>query len=205
MRLGLRLLAIAGLSACVSATGGADRSGPIAVGVAARSELGRMPQNGVGDALPVPGRVGRNCDVGRRDRGLQVARFPQDGRARWIIYDTAPGSLAPRTHYIGGFADGCMLQVTAALMTFGGADVHEALRYDPSNPAAYSVTDTAYEAIKGRVCGVRPRAPCPSDRIDRLIERTAFVTIYPRFGGTAGRVELLLDEGEMVAQARLGG
>lgn len=168
-----------------SGGGGADQVGP--------------------DVVMLPGAVGKNCDVGRRQRGTAVARFPENGRAQWTIYDTAPGSTEPRTQYIDGFSDGCLRQVTAALMVFGGADVHETMRYDPGNPVGYSATDTAYETIKGRVCGVRPRAPCPTDRIDRLMKRTAFVTVYPRFGGTGDRVELLLDKGRLVAQADLDG
>ncbi len=149
-----------------------------------------------------PGEVMLNCSGGLR--GTEVARFPTVGRAKWRIIDTAPGSTEPRTQYVTGFGDGCARQVTAALVVFGAPDVHETLRYDPANDARYSATDTAYERIKGRVCRVGARTRCPADRMVRLAARTAFVTIYPRFGGTAAQVELLLDNGALVAQVAQG-
>ena len=156
---------------------------------------------GAGPELTLlPGGVGIACDANRRDLGREVARFPAEGRAAWAIHDTAPDSTAPRLQYITGFSDGCPRAVEAALVVFGAPRVYEALRYDPGTAQPETSVDTAYEAIKRRVCGVAARAFCPPDRIDRLEARTAFVTVYPTFGGGPGAT-LLLDSGDLVSVA----
>lgn len=176
---------------------------PLCLALAACAGGGAPVTSGTGAAL-APGQIGRSCGLGRTAQGTEVARFPAEGRAQWRIHDTAPGSTAPRTQYITGFSDGCPRQVTAALVVFGSPAVHEALRYDAGNTTRYSATDAAYERIKATICGVRPRARCPSDRLVRLESRAAFVTIYPTFGGTGRQVELLLDGGDVLAESRAG-
>ncbi|WOI55511.1 hypothetical protein [Palleronia sp. LCG004] len=186
MRAGLLVLAMA-LSGCVS-------DGTISDGAGDLSVVG----SGGDGTLAGPGEVRRVCG---RVRGTEVETAPDTGRTRWRIIDTAPGSTAARPQYITGFDDGCARQVNAALVVFGTPAVHETVRYAAGNGAAYSEIDTAYERIKGRVCGVGARTPCPAGRMDRLTRRAAFVTIYPVFGGPA-EVELLLDQGDLVAASR---
>jgi hypothetical protein len=57
--------------------------------------------------------------------------------------------------------------------------------------------DDAYEALKGRVCGVRAGQPCGA-AMDRLAADTAFLTLYPEFGGEA-YADVLFHAGEVVA------
>lgn len=114
----------------------------------------------------------------------------------YVIHDTAPGSTAPRTHYVTGFADGCPRQVTAALAMFGDPATHEMLRYGPS-PGPYGAVDRAYEAIKAQVCRVASGQPCGA-RIEALAADTTFLTVYPVFGGEE-HVDLLFHGGEVVA------
>ncbi|SER80781.1 hypothetical protein SAMN04490244_10356 [Tranquillimonas rosea] len=147
------------------------------------------------------GQVARACGVRGRNLGTEVSRAPEDGRAQYRLYDTAPGQTGPRTQYITGFDDNCPRRITAALVTFGSADVHETTRYETANTSPYSPTDDAYEDIKARVCGVRAGAACPADRSDRIAREAVFVSAYPRFGASNRRLELLLHGGDLVAEA----
>ena len=57
----------------------------------------------VAPGMAVPyGSLATNCEVSRRDLGRRVAE--QSG---FRIWDTAPNTTAPRTHYITGFSDDC--------------------------------------------------------------------------------------------------
>ncbi|WP_226783008.1 hypothetical protein [Oceaniglobus trochenteri] len=150
------------------------------------------------------GEVATVCGLSKGDLGDAVAQSPAEGRARWQLHDPIPASTGPRTQYVTGFRDRCARQVTGALVLFGSADVHEATRYDSANTRPYSATDTAYEKVKSRLCGVRPNVPCPADRLERLNSEVSFVTVYPQFGATSEWFELLLVDGQLGASAMSG-
>ena len=162
-----------------------------------------VSRSGVSGADLPFGEVASACGIMAASSAAEVDHFPKSGRPLWRLYDTDPGSTGPRTQYITGFRDGCARQITGALVLFGTPAVHEVTRYDPTNKAPYSATDLAYEPVKARICGVPRRVPCPSDRLDRLERRLTFVTIYPEFGSTGMRYELLLDQGALMAGAVL--
>lgn len=158
------------------------------------------------DAIQVPegmavpyGRIATNCAVGRRDYGSRIAR--QSG---FEIWDTAPGSTDPRTHYITGFGDNCARQFTGALVIMGDVGTHEVVRYSDVNiDLPWSETDQEYERIKRQVCGVSRSVPCGA-RLEQLGARTAFITVYERFGSGPEWVEILLHDGAVVAIATEG-
>lgn len=151
------------------------------------------------------GEVAAVCGLSSADLGAAVDQTPkEDGPVRWQLHDPLPQSTGPRSQYITGFRDRCARQVTGAMVMFGTAGVHEATRYDSANTRPYSDTDTAYEQVKTRLCGVRPGVPCPSDRLERLNDAVSFVTVYPAFGTTSDWFELLLVNGELEASAMSG-
>lgn len=153
-----------------------------------------------GEVLPF-GQVGIACEAKPARAGKLVDKFPVDTAARWKVYDTDADSTAPRTHFITGFADGCPRQVTASLVLFGSAGMHEVHRYaDDRKKAAWSDADNAYEVIKAKACGVKKKKPCPSDKIGGLDSRLAFVSVYQSFGGKETWLELLLDNGALVSE-----
>ncbi|WP_210527076.1 hypothetical protein [Rubellimicrobium arenae] len=121
---------------------------------------------------------------------------PVESRAGYTVHDTAPGTTAPRTHYITGFEDGCARPVTAALVMFGDLATHETTRYEAPD-GAYTAADTAYEQIKAQACGASPGQPC-GDALDRLAADTVFVSLYPVFGQESHN-DLLLHGGQLVA------
>ena len=141
------------------------------------------------------GEVIRVCEVKQRDMGAEVARAHGSG---FRLFDADPSSAAPRSQFLTGFKDGCARQFTASLALFGGFDVHEATRYNPLNKAPYSRVDTAYEKVKNRICGVRKGQYCPEKRAAKLEKQTAFVTVYPQFGGTGEWLEIFLYKGQLV-------
>ena len=143
------------------------------------------------------GQVVPNCEVKKRDLGKHIAKA--QGTAKYRLYDTDPSSIIPRTHYISGFGDGCVRQLTASLVLFGSPVVHETKRYDANNTAPYSPLDLEYEKAKRKICGVRRGKPCPSSRIDRLGREIAFVSIYKEFGDSGGWIELLLLKGDIAS------
>ena len=205
------LAALLLLAACSNALGGIERlavdggegafAGPgesegdpgVAPGLvaAARGDVDGV-RAAPGAVLPF-GQVATACGVSGQALGTPIA-----AEAGYTLYDTAPGTLAPRTHFVTGFEDGCPRQVTAALALFGGLATHETTRY-AADDRPYSATDTAYEEIKGRECGVAAGQPCGA-AFDRLAERTIFLSLYPVFGeDTVG--EVLLHDGEVAAAA----
>ena len=93
--------------------------------------------------------VGRSTAIKTLATGAALGT-PTEELAGYAIHDTAPGTTAPRTHYVTGFRDGCPRQVTAALALFGDPVTHETYRYRTSS-RPYGPVDTAYEAIKPRV------------------------------------------------------
>lgn len=147
---------------------------------------------------PVPfGEVVQVCGLKRRDLGTEVARSPGPGSFR--LFDTDPSSTQPRTQFLTGFNDNCARLFTASLALFGSPAVHEATRYDAQNSSAYSATDTAYEKVKNRVCGVRQGQPCPESRTARLAREAAFLSVYRGFGDSGPWMEVFLNKGQLVA------
>lgn len=156
-----------------------------------------------GTVLPY-GKLARVCGVPKRDMGKKVAQFP-DARPKHRIYDSAPGATGPRTFYVTGFDDGCARQFTASLAMFGSVVMHEQLRYGlPSDVQPYSDTDKAYEKLKSRVCNVPRKKPCGS-KVSRMEKNTVFLSIYERFGSNSRWKNLLLHDGEVLAQDIKGG
>lgn len=177
------LLALAGCGAMVAVPdSGRGLGGPGGRPVLAAAAPGAV--------LPF-GEVATACGT----RGATLGT-PIEELAGYAIHDTAPGSTAPRTHFVTGFSDGCPRQVTAALAVFGDPLTHETSRYRTSG-RPYGPVDEAYEAIKGRVCGVRAGQPCGA-AMERLAADTAFLTLYPEFGGEA-YADVLFHGGEVVA------
>ncbi len=143
-----------------------------------------------GAALPF-GEVATACGTREAALGTRIEEL-----AGYAIHDTAPGSTAPRTHFVTGFSDGCPRQVTAALAVFGDPLTHETSRYRTSS-RPYGPVDDAYEALKARVCGVPAGQPCGA-AMGRLAADTAFLSLYPEFGGEAYS-DVLFHAGEVVA------
>lgn len=142
-------------------------------------------------ALLPPGQVARACGV----RGAALGPAIEQA-AGYVVHDTAPGSTAPRTHYVTGFKDGCPRQVTAALAVLGDPLTHETYRYE-SLTGPYGTVDRAYEEIKAAVCGVGAGEPCGA-AMGRLAADTAFLSTYPVFGGP-DFADVLFHAGEVVA------
>ncbi len=158
---------------------------------------------GIDLPLAVPGRqlpfgqVARNCSGTAENAGTQIDRYPETGDGYRLI-DTNPGSDGMRTFFLTGFDDSCAVQFTAALAMFGSPEMHEQIRYGPAAATLPATAlDSAYEAVKYRVCRVATGEPC-GNRMGRLARDTAFVSIYQRFGGSR-RKDLLLHDGQIVA------
>ncbi len=150
-------------------------------------------QVSMGTTLPF-GVIATNCEVRGRDLGTKV-----DANAGYTLYDTFPNSTALRTHYITGFKDRCARQFTAATSLMGDIGTHEVVRYLPSNAKMdYSVTDSAYEAIKSSYCRVGHGQPCGA-KLDRLAKTTSFITAYERFGSNPSWSNILVHDGGVVA------
>ncbi|WP_417273133.1 hypothetical protein [Celeribacter halophilus] len=167
--------------------------------------LKAAPENGpvstvkTGEVLPF-GEVGINCEIRPRAMGAKVDQFPREGRPVWQLYDSAPENTAPHSQYITGFADGCARQVTAALVMFGAAGLHEVLRYSDDTDRDWSNADKTYEKIKRKTCGVGRGSYCPAERLSDLERQVAFVSIYPRFGAEEDWLELLLHDGQVMSE-----
>ncbi|SMC81020.1 hypothetical protein [Primorskyibacter flagellatus] len=155
-----------------------------------------------GQTLPY-GEVGVLCGVSDRKLGKAIARHPERGRG-YTLYDSAPGSTAPHSFYVTGFDDQCARQITGALVMFGSPSMHEQLRYGlPAESQPVSATDEAYETLKRRVCGAARGKPCGRG-IARMEKNTVFVTIYENFASNPRWAELLLHDGELLAQGMKG-
>ncbi|MEO0938217.1 MAG: hypothetical protein AAFY38_08680 [Pseudomonadota bacterium] len=151
-----------------------------------------------GTMLPF-GQIARVCDAARRDFGKQIEKAPARGQG-FTLYDSNPGSTAPRTWYVTGFADGCPRQFTAALALFGAPSTYENLRFVlPASAYGYTEADRSYDQIKSRICGAPRRQPCGA-RIDRLERNTVFVSSYERFESTARWADILLHDGAVLAK-----
>lgn len=156
-----------------------------------------------GTKLPF-GKVARVCGMTNAQMGKKIAQYPEK-RPRHKIYDSDPGNIAPHSFFITGFDDRCVRQFTASLAVFGSVAMHEQLRYGlPAEVQPYSDTDKAYETVKSRVCGVPRRKPC-GNKVKKLDSSTVFISIYERFGSNSHWANLLLHNGQVLAQDRKGG
>lgn len=162
---------------------------------AATAPAASVPSNQIPpDTIMAFGAIGPTCGLSRRDLGTRIA-----AASGYEIYDTIPNSTAPRPHYITGFTDGCARQFTAALVLLGDVGTHEVVRYSRTAvDLDYSDTDNAYEAIKSSFCRVGFGKPCGA-RLERLANRTTFVTAYERFGAGPIWAEFLLHDGDVAA------
>ncbi len=153
----------------------------------------------VGPGVTLPhGKVARLCGVSAASLGKKAESFP--GRSGpFTLYDSAPGSTAPRNFYMTGFDDGCARQFTAALVMFASVETYDQIHYGmPGATLTRSETDRAYESLKSRVCRVAKGKPC-GGRSNRLARNTAFVSIYERFEDNARWTTLLVHDGEVLA------
>ncbi|MEM1302582.1 MAG: hypothetical protein AAGH17_08370 [Pseudomonadota bacterium] len=158
-------------------------------------------QDGVafGTVLPY-GTMATICGVKPALMGEQVASYPEHG-PRYRIYDSAPGTLSLRTHYITGFKDGCARQFTAALALFGAPGGHEATRYERSHRHIdMTRTDREYEALRARMCQAPVGSSCPERRFSRFEKSTVFVSVYERFGTNPRWADMLIHDGRVVAK-----
>jgi hypothetical protein len=153
----------------------------------AAAELNRGARLAFGD-------VARVCSIRPETRGQEVGR-PLAG---FRLYDTAPGSAAPRTMFLAGFEDGCARAFTGTLAQLAPVSVHEAVRYAAINESPWSASDLAYEAVRAERCGVASGAPCPAPARRALIGEAAFVSVYDGFGPEAGWRSLFLHDGALV-------
>ncbi|PTQ70794.1 hypothetical protein [Celeribacter persicus] len=158
---------------------------------------GPVPTVKPGEVLPF-GEVGVACEV--KSMGRKVDQFPREGRPIWQLYDSDPESTAPRSQFITGFSDGCVRQVTAALVMFGEAALHEVLRYSGDTDRDWTKADKTYETIKRQTCGVGRGERCPEGKIGALERQVAFVSVYPEYGAEEDWLELLLHDGTLVSE-----
>lgn len=179
--------------------GGQARTGVFAGNKTARRSGPDAREAAPDEVLPF-GQVARACHIKRGDLGFEVGQYPVR-RAKYHLYDSDPGNPGLNSFYITGFSDGCPRQVTAALAVFGAPSMYEALRYGlPEDARTGRETDRAYEKIKSRVCGVSRNKPC-GNRVDRMDRGTVFVSLYNRFEGADGWINILIHDGEMLAMA----
>ena len=164
-----------------------------------RRPAANSPDVPFGAVLPF-GDVGRVCAAKSQPLGKKVETSEGRGQV-YSLYDSAPGSTAPRTFYVTGFDDKCPRQFTAALALFGAPELHEQLRYGrPAVTYPYSATDKAYENIKAQICGVGPRKPCGA-KIEKLSRDTVFISTYEKFTDNGRWADLLVHDGAVVAAA----
>ncbi|MEM1235089.1 MAG: hypothetical protein AAGH70_13285 [Pseudomonadota bacterium] len=140
------------------------------------------------------------CGTPRRALGQEVARFPERGSG-YRLYDSNPGTIALRPHYITGFDDGCPRKFLAALAVFGGIGAYETTRYrDGRNSTTVTETDTRYKAIRARACGAPVGRACPPRQFARLARSAVFVSVYERFGTSPTWADMLIHDGRVVAK-----
>lgn len=146
-----------------------------------------------GTGLPY-GEIARVCEVSNSKLGKVVHKA-----SGYTIRDSQPGNTEPHAFYLTGFSDGCARQLTAALVVFGSASMHEMIRYGlPSGTQPYSATDKSYEKIKRAVCGVGRKKPCGT-KVGLIEKNTVFVSYYENFKGNRSWANILLHDGLVVA------
>lgn len=148
-----------------------------------------------GTVLPF-GVIARDCEARRKPLGRKIESASARG---YKLYDSVPGSIAPRTYYITGFDDDCPRQLTAANVLLGAPSRYEELHYGPTGKdLAYAETDKAYDKLKQKVCGVRKGKPCGS-KIGKMDKSAFFITSYARFDANASWSEVLIHDGVVMA------
>ncbi|ALI56906.1 hypothetical protein [Celeribacter marinus] len=146
------------------------------------------------------GTVGVACEAKPAAQAKLVDKFPREGRAVWKLYDTDVSSTQARTQFITGFDDNCPRQITASLVMFGSAALHEVHRYSKARKKApWSLADKEYEVIKSKTCGVGKGVNCPAQNLPKLESHMAFVSVYETFGGTGAWLELLVSDGKLIS------
>jgi hypothetical protein len=151
-----------------------------------------------GEVLPY-GEIARACHVKQADLGTQISKYPNK-RAKYRIYDSAPGAVTARTFYITGFGDGCARQTTAALAMFGTAGMYESLRYGLAKQAntPKKMTDKAYEKVKSQICHTGRAKPC-GKKLPTLEKDTVFLSFYDRFEDAQRWTNILVSDGALLA------
>ena len=90
------------------------------------------------------GPLAQACGV----RGKALGSPVEKGPGKWKLYDTRPGSTAPRDFYLTGFSDGCPRRITAAVAMFGSVALYEAVHYGPVGlKPKGDATDAAYAQL----------------------------------------------------------
>ena len=148
-------------------------------------------------AVAANGPVVKACDL----RGNALGKVVEKGPGKWKLYDTAPGSMAPRDFYLTGFTDRCPRRITGTVAMFGSVELYELLHYGPvgMKPSAAS-TDRAYQVARSRACGA-PAKPCTKRGLKKLEKSVVFLDVYPSSGSPA-RVQLLMSRGRLSAVAQ---
>ena len=150
-----------------------------------------------GTVLPY-GAVARVCAARHKPLGRKIENASARG---YKLYDSDPDASGKRTFYITGFADTCPRQLTAAHVLLGEPSFYEQLHYGPAGQhLALGLTDSVYEKVKGRVCGVRKGKPCGA-KMKQLERGTFFVNSYERMDDNTRWSELLVHDGVVVASA----
>ncbi|WP_152541108.1 hypothetical protein [Sulfitobacter noctilucae] len=170
----------------------------------ARPSAEEKPRSGIdamevsfGEVLPY-GLIARSCGAKGKSMGRKVENASASG---FELYDSNPSATGARTFYITGFKDGCPRQLTAAQVLLGAPSLYEQLHYGPGGEfLPVGATDSAYEKVKGQVCGVRKGKPCGS-KMRRLERSTFFVNAYASPTANNSWSELLIHEGVVVASS----
>ncbi|MFD0978064.1 hypothetical protein [Tropicimonas aquimaris] len=143
------------------------------------------------------GPLAQACGV----RGKALGSPVEKGPGKWKLYDTQPGSTAPRDFYLTGFSDGCPRRITAAVAMFGSVALYEAVHYGPVGlKPKGDATDAAYAQLRARTCG-SSKSACSEREIRRLERSAAFLSVYPS-KGSPSRLELLMTRGRLAAVAQ---
>jgi len=153
-------------------------------------------------AAPGFGEIAVVCDLPRNALGRKVDRRPEKGSARWELYDTRPGSTAPRAFHLTGFEDGCARRISASLVMFGSVELYELVHFGGLGAEGETgATDRAYRSIRAAACGARARTrPCDEAPLKRLSRSTAFLTAFPQKGNPR-HLEMLVHDGALAATA----
>lgn len=140
------------------------------------------------------GPLAEACGVRGKALGSQVEKGP----GRWKLFDTRPGSTAPRDFYLTGFSDGCPRRITAAVAMFGSVELYETVHYGPVGlKPRGDATDAAYARLRAKTCGSAKLA-CSDREIRRLQKTAAFLSVYPS-KSSPSRLELLMTRGRLAA------
>jgi len=160
-----------------------------------------VEDGGTSIAAAPAGLVTRACGLSGRALGTQVDQHPA-GRPVYRLYDSKPGTVASRAHYITGFSDGCPRRFQAALALFGSTTSHDIARYTPDMAdIPLTAADRAYEDIRRRICRVPQKATCAKGRLNRLDRSTVFVTAYTSFETSRDWTDILVHDGAVVASS----